>query len=150
MTEDINEVGERLAEFRQQANVTQEELANELNVSRQAVSNWERGKTQPDISTAMRICGYFGISMDEFLRGERNMSKGIDAKDNKKEVNKYDMAVGLFYAVGLFLGAGFFFVLGLLYNQPMVWGASFLGGMCLFLVIGLASHGLITILRKDK
>ena len=148
MNEHTNDIGDNLVNLRKQSNMSQEHLANELNVSRQAVSNWERNKSQPDLPTILKICGLFGIGVDEFIRGDKKMMK--NAEKSKKEINKYDMAIGLFYAVGLFLGIGFFFVIGLVWNQPMVWGAGFLGGICLFLVIGLLSHGLITLFRKDK
>ena len=145
MDNQTNDIGENIVNLRKQSNMSQEELANELNVSRQAVSNWERNKSQPDLPTVLKICGLFGVGADEFIRGDKKMTKNTD-----KSVNKYDMAIGLFYAVGMFLGLGFFFVTGLIWNQPMVWGASFFGGICLFLVTGLLAHGIITLVRKDK
>ena len=141
-----NDIGENLTSLRKKSNMSQEKLAEELNVSRQAVSNWERNKAQPDLPTLLKICGIFGIGIDEFMRGEKEMLK--DA--NKKAVSKYDVAIGLFYGAGLFLGIGFFFFIGLMWNQPLIWGASFFGGICLFLVTGLLAHGIITIFRKDK
>ena len=141
---DEHDIGEGLVNLRKQSNMSQEQLADELNVSRQAVSNWERNKTQPDLPTILKICGLFGVGADEFIRGDKKMTK------EQKGTNKYDMAIGLFYAVGLFLGIGFFFVVGLIWNQPLVWAASLFGGVCLFLVTGLLSHGLITLFRRDK
>ena len=141
-------MGEKLAELRKQSNMSQEQLADELKISRQAISNWERNKAQPDIPTILRICGIFGVGLDDFIRSDKKMSK--QSSKEGKNATKYDMAIGLFYAAGLFLGIGFFFVVGLAFNQPLVWGASLFGGLCLFLITGLLAHGFITLFRKDK
>ena len=63
-------------------------------------------------------------------------------KKEKRQLNKYDMAIGLFYGVGIFLGIGIFFVAG--------WGASLFGGGCFSLVFGLLCHAVITLKRNDK
>ena len=47
----MTSVGENIKNIRKKNNITQEELAEKLNVTRQAVSNWENGKTEPDIET---------------------------------------------------------------------------------------------------
>lgn len=54
----------RLAELRKEKNVSQEELAEKLYVSRQTISNWERGKTYPDINSLLLIATYFDVSSD--------------------------------------------------------------------------------------
>ena len=61
--------GERLQEVRRRAGLTQEQFAAELNVSRQAVSKWERGICCPDIALLDEIADLFGMSIDMFLRG---------------------------------------------------------------------------------
>ena len=47
--------GERLAKYRKKANMSQEELADKLNVSRQAVSKWERGESSPDTDNLIAL-----------------------------------------------------------------------------------------------
>lgn len=58
------ELERRLAELRKEKNVSQEELAEKLYVSRQTISNWERGKTYPDINSLLLIAAYFDVSSD--------------------------------------------------------------------------------------
>lgn len=151
MSDNLKDIGNQIIILRKEANMSQEELASRLSVSRQAISNWERNKTQPDISTLSKLSGIFGVKVDELIRGENQMNISraeVNVSENKE--TKYDIAIGLFYAVGLFLGIGFFFTVGLVFNQPLIWGASFLGGICLFLVVGLFAHAIITLKRRDK
>ena len=64
---DTKEIGRKISEFRKVSNMTQMELADRLNISFQAVSNWERGNSMPDISKLPELAELFGISIDELL-----------------------------------------------------------------------------------
>ena len=68
------EFGNRLYELRKQQGLSQEELANRLDVTRQTVSKWELGETAPDIKQAQILSQIFNISLDE-LTG--NDTKGV-------------------------------------------------------------------------
>lgn len=59
--------GEKLQKLRKKKGITQEQLAQELHVTRQAVSKWESDSTQPDLENIVRICTFFEISADELL-----------------------------------------------------------------------------------
>ena len=61
------EIGKRIRQLRTNKGVTQEELANALNVSNQAVSRWETGITMPDINLLPSIALFFGITIDEIF-----------------------------------------------------------------------------------
>ena len=63
-------ISENVAALRKQAGITQEDLANRLNVSNQAVSKREAGKCCPDIEILPELADFFGISIDELLLGE--------------------------------------------------------------------------------
>ncbi len=67
---------------------------------------------------------------------------------NQYSNNKYDTAIGLFYAVGLFVGIGLFFILLLLFNFE--WLISLIIGVCCFLIFGFISHAIISLSRKDR
>ena len=54
--------------LRKQNNFTQEEIAEKLGVSRQAVAKWERGETQPDVESCVKLADLYGISLDMLLR----------------------------------------------------------------------------------
>lgn len=83
---DSNVLGERIRVHRVQRGLTQGEFAEIIGVSFQAVSNWERGITPPDVENLMRIAAYFGVLVDELLRpaGDK-LSMGIDGGGTKTE-----------------------------------------------------------------
>lgn len=68
---DMQKIGRKIAELRKQKGMTQMELADKMNISYQAVSNWERGNTMPDISKLPELAEIFGVSMEEILCDER-------------------------------------------------------------------------------
>ena len=63
----MTSVGENIKNIRKKNNITQEELAEKLSVTRQAVSSWENGKTEPDIKTLSRIADIFDTSTDVLI-----------------------------------------------------------------------------------
>ena len=90
-------IGERLYKLRKDKNISQEELANELNVSRQTISKWETGESSPDFDKIIPLCEYFNITSDELLSGKENI---IEA--NKKETET-TFARNIAIAVGLYI-----------------------------------------------
>ena len=60
--------GKQIRHLRTQSGMTQEELAGKLNVTRQALSNWERDVNEPDLNTLKKICFLFGVHMDDFAK----------------------------------------------------------------------------------
>ncbi len=64
---DMMKVGKTISNLRKEKNMTQMELADKLNISFQAVSNWERGQTMPDISKLGELADIFGVTVDELL-----------------------------------------------------------------------------------
>ena len=65
----MKQIGKHIKKLRMEQGMTQDQLAQALNVTRQAVSNWETGKTQPSIETLTAIAGLFGISVEELIYG---------------------------------------------------------------------------------
>ena len=61
---------ERLFTLRRQAGLSQEELANLLNVTRQAVQKWEAGASRPDMDNLMSLAEYFNVSLDYLVAGK--------------------------------------------------------------------------------
>ena len=74
---DTKEIGRKISEFRKVSNMTQMELADRLNISFQAVSNWERGNSMPDISKLPELAELFGISIDELLGKKSELISNI-------------------------------------------------------------------------
>ena len=63
-------IGRFIAECRKKQNLTQMQLAEELEITDRAVSKWENGKSMPDSSIMLDLCGLLKISVNDLLNGE--------------------------------------------------------------------------------
>ena len=72
---DVDKIGKFIIDLRKKNNLTQQNLANKLGVTYQAVSKWENGKSIPDIAILKRISEEFNVSIDELLDGKKNNKK---------------------------------------------------------------------------
>lgn len=68
---DQQKIGNFLKELRKEKNLTQEQLAEKLNVSGRTVSRWETGSNMPDISLLVEIAEFYDVSISEIIDGER-------------------------------------------------------------------------------
>lgn len=66
----MSEVANSIKKLRQEKQMSQEQLAEQLHVTRQAVSNWENGKTQPDVDTLMQLASVFDVSVERIIYGK--------------------------------------------------------------------------------
>lgn len=88
------EFHEKLQELRKRRGITQEELAENLYVSRTAISKWESGKGYPSIDSLKAIANYFSVTIDDLLSGEKLLF--IAEKENQANVqNVCDMLFGM-------------------------------------------------------
>jgi len=83
------EFSEQIKMIRRRSKLTQEELAKKLNVSRQAVSNWENNRNLPDFEMLIKISSVFEISLDQLILGDAKMNKMTeklikDTDENRK------------------------------------------------------------------
>lgn len=162
---DNRDFGQILAQERKNQGFTQEELAKALYVTRQAISNWERGITTPDYNVIEQICGVLGMKIDQLMIKE-NKNEGMEQEQaterdfqtvqeksvvssTRKGFDKYHIAIGLGYMMSAFLGMMVFFIPGLLCQQPMVWAASLFGGIGVFGVVGLLINFVIILKRPE-
>lgn len=76
-------IGERIAKYRKAKGMTQEDLANQLGVSSQAVSKWENDISCPDISLLPQLCRVLGVTTDELLTGKTNEVRMLPAEQRK-------------------------------------------------------------------
>ena len=96
--------GERLTELRKKMNLSQEEVADRLNVTRQTVSKWELDQSTPDFDKIVPICKLYNISSEELLTGRRadknnddqNYNLMTDQEINKKTAKAICESVALF------------------------------------------------------
>lgn len=80
------ELGQRLKELRNKNNITQEEFADKLYVSRQTISNWENDKSYPDIHSLLMISELFKISLDDLVKGDIEI---MEEKINKSVIGSF-------------------------------------------------------------
>lgn len=78
------EFGEKLQELRKSRGLTQQELAEALYVSRTAISKWESGRGYPSIDSLKEISGFFSVSIDDLLSGEKLVS--LAKKENQSNI----------------------------------------------------------------
>jgi len=88
-------IGNNIAVLRKKKGITQEELANELGVSAQAVSKWENNSSCPDVSLLTKIADYFGVSVDALLRTQEDdiVDLAEEKEDNVKPDDKKNIVI---------------------------------------------------------
>ena len=124
-------IGERLLKLRRAKNISQEELANELDVSRQTISKWETDQSLPDSDKIIPLCNYFGITSDELLTGNSNI------KEAKEENVKSNFARNIAVAVMLYILSLVALILcAAQFDQPII-------GVSIFFTLIAAGTGLL-------
>ncbi len=94
------EFGNYIKEQRNNLGFTQAEIAEKLHVTRQTISNWEKGKSYPDLDTLVKISDIYKVSIDSLLKGDKNLKKYLD---QGKAYNAFSIFRGLFFIMyGLF------------------------------------------------
>lgn len=78
---------EKIVELRKAKGLSQEELAEQLGVSRQAVSRWELGNTLPDITNLVQLCELFGVSADYLVKEEVNLTCTESGTEKESETD---------------------------------------------------------------
>ena len=87
------DIAERLQELRKKAGYSQEQVAEQLGLSRQAVSKWESGQGKPEIDNVVKLMELYGVSADYILLGIEN-STPTPATEKKKLSKEYRRAIG--------------------------------------------------------
>ena len=77
------ETANRLLQYRKKYNLSQEELASKIGVSRQAVSKWERAEASPDTDNLILLADIYGVSLDELLKGENQNTEDNVSQNNE-------------------------------------------------------------------
>ncbi len=120
--------GERLYELRKKSGLSQEQLAEKLEVSRQSISKWESDKAYPEMTRLLFMSDYFGVSLDYLMRGEetpaseqtpderyqpeqvsrvlRSFLSNLTASQKQKLMLLYVLAVFVLAAAGMLLAYG--------------------------------------------
>lgn len=83
-------IGEQINNLRKQHGLSQDDFVNLFNVSRQTISNWENGKSYPNLEMIIKVSDYFKISIDELLKNDvQTVKKLIMKKRQKRSISYY-------------------------------------------------------------
>ncbi len=148
-------LGERLYELRKKKGLSQEEVAEKLNVTRQSVSKWETDESKPDFDKIVPICELYEISTNELLNGtkEEKEEKEVEVINNDNRKNR---AIIISIAVFLYFAALIWIVVSEVafnLNEGFMVGGFFLIcaiATCLLIYQGIVLSTTITKKRKEK
>lgn len=129
------EVGMRIKQRRNELRLTQDEVAEALGITRQTISNWENGRSYPDIERVIRLSEIYQLSLDELLKGDVKMVHHLQENTN---VNRY---LKLFI---LLLGVNILLMLLLSFVNPI----SELLLFAIFALIGINSFSIFYLIIK--
>lgn len=90
----MENVGRKIAELRKNHNMTQLELADKMGISFQAVSNWERGNSMPDIAKLPELAELFGVTVDDLLGEHSEFVESAVKGDIKGYLKNNTMSLG--------------------------------------------------------
>ena len=133
------EIGRKLKEARQMSGLTQENVAEKLNVSRQTISNWETEKFYPDMLYVLQLSDLYQVSLDELLKGDERMIQHLENSTNVVKSNQKILLAFICNICLLFL----FFIFIIPISKSYL-----LTLLAVALVIGTTGYILVQIIRK--
>ena len=92
-----------LKEEREKRNWSQSDLAEKIHVSRQSVSKWETGKNYPSIEIIIHLSDLFGITIDELLRSDEELTQKVIEDSKQLAYPKWKVFFDSLFMVGIFL-----------------------------------------------
>jgi len=95
---------DNLQQLRKQSNLSQEKLAEQLHITRQAISKWESGQSVPDADTCLKLCEIFAVSPNQLLWGVNFAAAPVLGEQNKANRRFDDVVFPVFLMVTLFCG----------------------------------------------
>ena len=111
-------LGEKLKKLRKARGLSQEQLADQLNVSRQAISKWELGESTPDTDNLIALSDYYGVSLDCLLRDQEapEVSEKVMVREVQQLISSGCLKKGV---VGIVIFVVVWFILVLLLYSVM-------------------------------
>lgn len=121
------ELGKQIKKHRQGAQLSQEELANRVYVSRQTISNWENDKSYPDVNSLVLLSEIFQISLDNLIKGDVEVMKDVIQKEEIEKMNRYGKTYTIMLTATAVSAVPLFMWLGVWAFIP--WGIIWAGAM---------------------
>ncbi|KOP77403.1 helix-turn-helix domain-containing protein [Priestia megaterium] len=111
-------LGEQLQRLREAKKMSREELAQQMNVSRQAVYKWENDKGYPDIQNLLKLSEIYETTIDELIKSDSTFQDKINIDgDKKKDADEEMLHPGFYIGIGIiFLGI----FLGLIFGNLII------------------------------
>lgn len=147
-------IAERIQNLRKARGISQEDLAEQIGVSRQAVSKWESEQSLPDIDKIIAVSEFFGVSTDYLLKGVENVTKQeIKAEDTvelKTEQSKKqpEADAGIFTIIGTALNFIGLIIAGAIWVERQTFVAAAIG--LIIMAMGCMMYGMGQRLDKTK
>ncbi|WP_283747418.1 helix-turn-helix domain-containing protein, partial [Bacillus cereus] len=104
-------LGQQLKKFRESQNLSQEDVAKKIGVTRQAVYKWENDKSYPDIDNLIILSEFYNVTLDDLIKGNDSFKKKIKI-DDENYVSFYISFILIF--VGICIKSSLVFGLGIL------------------------------------
>jgi len=114
------ELNEQIKKYRAEMNLSQEELAEKIYVTRQSISNWENGKTYPDIHSLLSLSSLFGISLDQLVKGDIEIMKKEINEEEVRKMKQYGTIYTILLIITVVSAVPLFMWLGTLAFIPWV------------------------------
>ena len=120
------ELGKQIKMHRQEAELSQEELANRVYVSRQTILNWENDKSYPDVNSLVLLSETFQISLDNLIKGDIEVMKDVIQKEEIEKMNRYGKIYTIMLIATAVSAVPLFMLLGVWSLIPwgIIWGIS--------------------------
>ena len=120
------ELGKQIKLHRQEAQLSQEELANRVYVSRQTISNWENDKSYPDVNSLVLLSEIFQTSLDNLIKGDVEVMKAVIQKEEIEKMNRYGKSYTIMLIVTVVSAVPLFRWLGVWAFIPwgIIWAVS--------------------------
>lgn len=143
---DQSKIGNYLKDLRKEKDLTQEQLAEKLSVSRRTISRWETGNNLPDLDLLIELADFYDVDLRDLIDGERT-SKAVDkdlketvlkvADYSNEEKEKLNKTLNILFIVGTILFIAYFYLEGTDLKD------SFITGFCKGFTLGVLVLGII-------
>lgn len=121
------ELGKQIRMYRQEAQLSQEELADRVYVSRQTISNWENDKSYPDVNSLVLLSEVFHISLDKLIKGDIDVMKEAIKKEEVEKMKQYGTIYTILLIATVVVAVPLFMWIGTWAFIP--WGIIFVSAM---------------------
>lgn len=137
------DICERLREARNQAGMTQEQVAESIMVSRVTISHWENGKSLPDIASLISLSDLYHISLDSLVKGDSKMTTKV-----KRDSRNLQVSTKLILITGILVA-----IVGVIYLISIILGGAFrefCEGAIKWVLFGIGLATVITYFSQNK